>query len=571
MSAKRRRERRLRQWQRHEQMTVAIALAEATHHAAPRRQKPVFAIREHATHWPVLAEVSGDAVDASTLRFLTAAARLAQRQQRLQQPWEVDQEWDNRPTRRKRKKGRRKRLPKASSSLLRPVRGSRSEIWTSFLWFFLVFGVWVLPDVSWIIGFLEDDFYTHMRQSTRHLSGILRPLVVSGSRLFGAVLEEFSYVDFQGDDFRIHRTQRFLVRQWIHVNASLRSLWVLFPYTAQCLVLFGTRYASVTEFLDFHLFTWKSTSDPEVDSRRNCGLSAVAAQQQGRPHSCHDAVAVSHGSDCLVDHRDSPVALRHCVRCPCCVDVQYMLLHARTALGTWTVFHGPGSGSLVRYSSPEQYKIRIFLEMTSRTCFLIRRMLWFTVDTSTCTSEQTTLHYTTPHHTTPPPPPKVRAGYSVLRGDFLLSLHVSDARASVRTCEGVHAQCCTRCGSCHEKAAATFQAVATARTLERRNGPCRDEPPRSPTGTDEGKGRGEVSTSCTARPRSGRTPPSSLSQEPGTHYSSMGDESVSELGGGRPPRLGEPPGAQAQVQRHTVEQLADFNGAVSRRTCAADG
>ena len=52
-SARRRRMRRLRQWQRHERMTVAMALAEATHHAAPRRQTPVSAIREeveHATH-----------------------------------------------------------------------------------------------------------------------------------------------------------------------------------------------------------------------------------------------------------------------------------------------------------------------------------------------------------------------------------------------------------------------------------------------------------------------------------------------------------------------------------------
>ena len=45
-AAKRRRERRLRQWQRHERITVAMALAGATHHAAPRRQKPVSAIRE---------------------------------------------------------------------------------------------------------------------------------------------------------------------------------------------------------------------------------------------------------------------------------------------------------------------------------------------------------------------------------------------------------------------------------------------------------------------------------------------------------------------------------------------
>ena len=38
-SGRRRRERRLRQWHRHERMTVAMALAEFTHHSAPRGQK----------------------------------------------------------------------------------------------------------------------------------------------------------------------------------------------------------------------------------------------------------------------------------------------------------------------------------------------------------------------------------------------------------------------------------------------------------------------------------------------------------------------------------------------------
>ena len=38
-SARRRRERRLRQWNRHERMTDAMALAESTHHSAPRGQK----------------------------------------------------------------------------------------------------------------------------------------------------------------------------------------------------------------------------------------------------------------------------------------------------------------------------------------------------------------------------------------------------------------------------------------------------------------------------------------------------------------------------------------------------
>ena len=170
-SARRRRMRRLRQWQRHERMTVAMALTEATHQAAPRRQKPVSPVREEverATNYgpralktpppgerpgilaepgpqrsdrslrrsagdshptlglPVLAEVSGDAVDASTSRFLTAAARLA-RGRELQQLREEDQELKNRPKRRKRKKRRRKRLPKASSSLRLVPRAVRTR------------------------------------------------------------------------------------------------------------------------------------------------------------------------------------------------------------------------------------------------------------------------------------------------------------------------------------------------------------------------------------------------------------------------------------------------------------
>ena len=54
-----------------------------------------------------------------------------------------------------------------------------------------------------------------------------------------------------GDDVRIRRIQRFLVRQWMHIYASLRSLRLLFPYTAKCLVLSGTCYASVTEYVSW--------------------------------------------------------------------------------------------------------------------------------------------------------------------------------------------------------------------------------------------------------------------------------------------------------------------------------
>ena len=52
-AAKRRRERRLRQWLRHERMTVAMAVAEATHHLAPLRQRTstsIWEVEEQATH-----------------------------------------------------------------------------------------------------------------------------------------------------------------------------------------------------------------------------------------------------------------------------------------------------------------------------------------------------------------------------------------------------------------------------------------------------------------------------------------------------------------------------------------
>ena len=60
-AAKRRRERRLRQWLRHERLTVAMAVAEATHHSAPRRQKTATAIREveeQATHEGLRAQTA---------------------------------------------------------------------------------------------------------------------------------------------------------------------------------------------------------------------------------------------------------------------------------------------------------------------------------------------------------------------------------------------------------------------------------------------------------------------------------------------------------------------------------
>ena len=102
-------------------------------------------------------------------------------------------------------------------------RGSHSEIWTSFLWFFRVFGVWVLPDESWIIGLLGDDFIdvsvvyaqlgpildTRTCVSLRVIWDGPLYLEVACSTL--SVPEEYSFVVFLGDDFRIRHIQRFLV------------------------------------------------------------------------------------------------------------------------------------------------------------------------------------------------------------------------------------------------------------------------------------------------------------------------------------------------------------------------
>ena len=54
-SARRRRERRLRSWWRHEAQSVKAALAAATHHSAPRSQKPARA-REEPTSFQLFDE-----------------------------------------------------------------------------------------------------------------------------------------------------------------------------------------------------------------------------------------------------------------------------------------------------------------------------------------------------------------------------------------------------------------------------------------------------------------------------------------------------------------------------------
>ena len=158
-AAKRRRERRLRQWHRHERLTVQMALCEALHHAAPqvergensapRGQKthkaggrpsvlkeravsPRIAVPSLAT--PLLAGQAAEAIDPSSLRFLAASALAARRKEEEEEKKkkvEAKRKETQRQAadamerarllleqagkRRKRKKRRKKRLPRASS------------------------------------------------------------------------------------------------------------------------------------------------------------------------------------------------------------------------------------------------------------------------------------------------------------------------------------------------------------------------------------------------------------------------------------------------------------------------
>ena len=71
-----RRERRLRQWLRHERMTVALVVAESTHHVAPTGQKMARTQEEveFETHAATATEDSPSRGTRESLRPSTAAA-----------------------------------------------------------------------------------------------------------------------------------------------------------------------------------------------------------------------------------------------------------------------------------------------------------------------------------------------------------------------------------------------------------------------------------------------------------------------------------------------------------------
>ena len=94
--------------------------------------------------------------------------------------------------------------------------------------------------------------------------------------------------------------------------------------------------------------------------------------------------------------------------------------------------------------------------------------------------------------------------------------------------------------------------VATRATVDR-CGPGHVAPPLSPTGTEEGQGRGggfRVEL-C------GEDPEASPPQAAGTVYYPMDVDDVPAASGSRPDRLLDVSGPQERVQRRTMEQIVD--------------
>ena len=152
----RRRQRRLRQWHRHERMTVAMALAEATHHAAPRGPKTARAgVRpgvledpgprretEHEQHaalrgpkppspgvpslaMPVLAGTAGEAVDRTALSYLLQQSLAATKEEEKEERKLVELEV-------KRKEAELQSLAAATREMVQQ-RTVGSSAWTSTL------------------------------------------------------------------------------------------------------------------------------------------------------------------------------------------------------------------------------------------------------------------------------------------------------------------------------------------------------------------------------------------------------------------------------------------------------
>ena len=185
--------------------------------------------------------------------------------------------------------------------------------------------------------------------------------------------EEYIYAGFSGRILPDTPFQRFLVRQWIHVTASLRFRWYSDP-------VIDSRPALRVESLAFVPCTWQSpvqclprrvqeywffgaalvclgwfcwcrrtlryvpffgsqaqmlASWPVLTRRTVARCTPVVVQKP---------IPMVFSSE---DHRDSPVAPQHGVRCPCCTSRAGSLVS--------------GSHLCIIWCSPVEYRIMDFL------------------------------------------------------------------------------------------------------------------------------------------------------------------------------------------------------------------
>ena len=247
-AAKRRRERRLRSWAKQERQTVAMALAEALHHSAPRRPKTArTGVRpgvledpglrretEHEQHaalrgpkppspgvpslaTPVLAGQATEGMDSATLRFLTASALRRTKEEEEQAKVKRNEE--------EKEERRMKRI----NEMLRfelPVSLEEREAWR-----------------RWIASSSSSSSGNRRKRKKRRKRKVPKSSSSCSSR--SSRVARAARTQNSGHYFRA----RCLVRQWIHFLTSILVAFGATPGTRQsfvrCWVLLRSRRTMV--------------------------------------------------------------------------------------------------------------------------------------------------------------------------------------------------------------------------------------------------------------------------------------------------------------------------------------
>ena len=372
-AARRRRELRLRSWLRHERMTVRMELAAALHHSAgpdtndaARSQKTVSSrgvrpgvlqdpapqlVSEHAAcpcssgvpshSLPALADAAGDAVDSTTLRFLTAAAL------KLRQMEEEEEEEERKLVELevKRKESELQSLAEATR-VMAQQRATGSSSWTSAL----ARSVQLRRELKELRGEKRKKRKKRKKRSFRRLPQVM------GVPVF--IIDEFqqSIPQFQF----IHRRLVFHVRRRDRYPQCIRSC-------SLC--------SSWTRFV---------TCGSSFDSAENCGYSAVAVHR--RPSSFLRSAEADPTVQTVQQTTEIPLmpfVFRWSMPLLCrfCAS---QVVYLRTQRTAWF-----DSGYMRCVSLREFHFLRVWwivvLQVDSRPA-LFQRLLGSTVNTSLCVS-----------------------------------------------------------------------------------------------------------------------------------------------------------------------------------------